>query len=269
MERSLAARVNLLRMYIQDLIRSVDMPEPRFSPISLKELGKTPREVALEMRVLWNIPRGPIQNLTKLMEDAGVLVLHWDFGTNKIDGLSIYEVDQAPPLILLNRSMPGDRQRFTLAHEFCHVLMHHNLQTLPPDDIEDEANDFASEFLMPAADIRAHLGASPTLRTLANLKPHWRVSIGALIERAASLNRISEWQHRSLWMQMASNGWKLREPIEISGETPRLFDELIQFHIRELGYTLPQLCEGVLGIKASEFQAQVFGGLHVIRSKGS
>jgi len=266
LERSIAAKVNLLRMYIQDLVRSVDMPEPRFSPINRKELGKTPREIALGMRMLWNVPSGPVQNLTKLLEDAGVLILQWDFGTSKVDGLSVYDVGEAPPLILINRSSPGDRQRFTLAHEFCHVLLHHNLQTLPPDDIEEEANEFASEFLMPAGDVRSHFAARPTLQTFANLKPHWRVSMAALIERAYSLNRISDWQHKSLWMQMGSNGYRTREPIQIPPERPSLIEELVQFHVRELGYTLPQLCEGVLGINADEFQAQLFGGLRVIRS---
>ncbi|WP_410672237.1 ImmA/IrrE family metallo-endopeptidase [Amycolatopsis sp. cmx-4-68] len=53
------------------------------------------------------------------------------------------------PLILLNRGRLPDRERFTLAHEVGHLLMHE----LPADDQEKEADRFAGEFLAPAEEL--------------------------------------------------------------------------------------------------------------------
>lgn len=62
------------------------------------------------------------------------------------------------PLILVSRSVPVPRQRFTAAHELGHVLLGHlgtvglvNREPGPTDDpIEREANVFASRLLAPA-----------------------------------------------------------------------------------------------------------------------
>ncbi|MBK7012326.1 MAG: ImmA/IrrE family metallo-endopeptidase [Xanthomonadales bacterium] len=45
-------------------------------------------------------------------------------------------------MIFINKDVPGDRWRFTLAHELAHLVMH----DIPKPDMEDEADEFASEF---------------------------------------------------------------------------------------------------------------------------
>ena len=72
------------------------------------------------------------------------------------------------------------------------MVMH---QMIPHPKMEDEADEFASEFLMPAADIASSLSRMD-LRRAAQLKPYWKVSMGALIKRAHSLGKIEEFMNR-------------------------------------------------------------------------
>jgi Zn-dependent peptidase ImmA (M78 family) len=83
-----------------------------------------------------------------------------------------------------NVEQPADRMRFTLAHELGHLVMHHDQ---PTQSMEQEANEFASAFLMPARDIRPHFARRVDLRLFAELKPVWRVSMASLLMRARSL----------------------------------------------------------------------------------
>ena len=89
-----------------------------------------------------------------------------------------------PPIVVLNSQQPADRQRYSLAHEIGHLVMHR----LPSALMEDEANTFASALLMPTVDIRpAFLGRRVDLATLASLKPGVaRVNAGSVDARAGN-----------------------------------------------------------------------------------
>src|SRR6185437_12215941 len=104
----------------------------------------------------------------------------------------------------------SDRERLTLCHEIGHLVMH---QSVRPE-IEDEANAFAAEFLMPEAEIRAQL-ADLTIHRLAALKSLWRVSMQALLYRAQELNVIGRGKAQYLWIQLSRLGYRTREPIEL------------------------------------------------------
>ncbi len=150
-------------------------------------------------------------------------------------------------LIFVNNIMPGDRVRFTLAHELGHIVMH----DIITQEMDIEANEFASEFLMPAAEIKNSL-QNLSLSTLANLKRYWKTSMQAMIVRAHKLNTISYNQYRYLWMKMNRFGYRLKEPIPIAPEQTSLVKELIDGCISELVYTRTELCK-VLLINEDEF----------------
>ena len=44
------------------------------------------------------------------------------FGTNLLDGIS-FRAEGLPPLFFMNKEVPGDRFRFSLAHELGHMVM--------------------------------------------------------------------------------------------------------------------------------------------------
>ena len=131
----------------------------------------------------WRMPIGRVRGLASWVESAGCLIIEHDFGTERVDGLSQWVDDH--PLLFINRTVPTDRKRLTIAHELGHLCLHtHEVG----EDVEGEANRFAAEFLMPAEVIKPQL-RNISLGRLIDLKRLWGVSMQALIERAYTLPR--------------------------------------------------------------------------------
>lgn len=133
------------------------------------------------------------------------------------------------PIIRVSRSnakVPGDRQRFTVAHELGHILLH---ATCPPPEsseqakiIEKQAHRFAAAFLLPGDpfldDLNGVNGGRVTLSTLVALKERWGVAIKAMVVRLQQLGRIDADQARSLYKQISARGWNTGEPVYVGNE---------------------------------------------------
>lgn len=252
------ARINVLCLAIHKLLISVDLPDTDVPEIDLGSSERhTPKSVAQELRVRWCLPPGPIEDLVGEIEARGILVIPFDFGTDKIDGLSFdFGKVEWPPMIFINKHAPGDRQRFTLAHELAHIILHHHL-SMPPEDMEEEADEFASEFLLPSSDIRPHL-MDLSLSKAARLKPHWKASIQALLMKAAEVDAITSSRKRSLYVQLSRKGWRKKEPGHIPQEQPQVFYEVFNLHLNDLGYTPVELAEAI-GLSVNDIQDMGIG----------
>jgi Zn-dependent peptidase ImmA (M78 family)/transcriptional regulator with XRE-family HTH domain len=215
------------------MLRSVDIePElvmPTYDP---DEFGSI-EEIAAAVRRAWYLPAGPLASLTECLERAGCVVMHCDMDQAKIDAAS-YKVPGLPPVIFVNRALPGDRLRFSLAHELGHIIMHR----YPTPNMEAEADAFASALLMPAQDIGPEL-MGLSLAKAAYMKPVWKVSIAALIYRASQLTKLQKSQSEYLWRTLSAKGWRTREPasLDIPQEQPTLVSALIQHFLEDGGYT--------------------------------
>jgi hypothetical protein len=86
--------------------------------------------------------------------------------------------------------------------------------------VEKEANDLASELLLPEDTMREVLVKPVTLSSLAELKPRWGVSVKALIERAYQLKVITLEQRKYLYKQIQLQ-WNGQEPLNLSIEPER------------------------------------------------
>lgn len=179
----------------------------------------TPEEIAQDVRVNLGIPAGPVGNLVAVLERSGVAVVRRDLGSAKIDALMSWPRGSRP-VVLLGEHAPGDRQRFSVAHEMGHAVMHE----VPTDDQESEADRFAAELLMPRADIIGQL-RDVTLAKLARLKQEWGVSMAALLRRARDLGQITDATYRRVNIELSSAGYRTREPVDIPPETPRLISD--------------------------------------------
>ena len=223
---------------IAKLLQSTDVAAEHSVPqIDVDDFNGSVSDIARHVRERWAVPRGPIADMINLLERAGTLVVPCDFGISEIDAVGM-RLQGMPPLMFVNASAPTDRMRFTVAHELGHLVMH----ALPNDDMEKQADLFASEFLMPAADIRPQLQRLD-LTILGVLKRVWRVSMAALLVRARQLKVITASKYTSLWKQLSALGFRRREPVELdlSPETPHLLDELFAFHREKLGMSLQEL----------------------------
>lgn len=172
-----------------------------------------------------------IPNLARTLERHGYRVVELPLDGHTHVGFSteIETPDGVEPVTFSFQGVPGDRRRFTLAHELGHLLLHGGTPSSHPDGpdpriLESQANEFAGAFLLPRQlfleDLR---GDALTLSTYVRLKPRWGVSIQAMIRRAHTLGRLSDWEYRKLNEELGSRGWRTREPAPLPPERPRQF----------------------------------------------
>lgn len=252
--KSIRAQANIVLSQVRTLLSSVEYPPLRVPQINFQEFGNSAEAVAQALRTRWHVPPGPIDNVIRVVESAGIIVIKLDLGTNQISGLSLFEPrDAMPPIIIINEGLPGDRLRFTVAHEMVHIILHHHLP-MPPEDSESQAHQVAGAFLMPRDEIRGYMNRL-SLPVLASLKLHWKVAMQAIIMRAFHLGKITERQRYYLFAQITQRGFRLKEPIEIPLEEPSIIKELIEYHLSDLGYTREEMGEAI-GLVPSEFAAQ-------------
>lgn len=243
--RRITAEVNIRIFQLETLIKAADVSTAFNVPtLDLEDYG-SPEAVARAVRSYWQMPRGPVKNLARTLENAGAILVPMRFGAREIDGISMRPVG-LPPLVFYNSAAPGDRTRFTLAHELGHLVMHFHQPPYPA--MEDEANAFAAEFLMPERDIAPFLlQPRVTRQSLAALKPMWRVAMSALLGRAHQLKIIDSQRYTRLWQEFSKLGYKTREPAELDfpPEEPSVWADLIKLHLDHLGYSVEELADAL------------------------
>ena len=258
----LLALINVKRIQVKQLLKSVNPKIPsNFEPLDIDEHPGGPEEVARKVRVLWSLPPGPVQNLVRAVEDAGGIVIQCDFGTDKVDALS-QSLPGYPPVFLINQRIPTDRMRFTLAHEIGHIFMHRHLG----EDMERQADRFAAELLMPKEQIAPQL-KFVNLPKLAAMKPYWRVSMNALLYRAAEIGAIDARRKSYLWMLMGQSGYRKVEPVVIPREEPSALSELLSVHQTSLGYRANDIDEILFepGVFSQLRKNTAEGGLRLVK----
>jgi Zn-dependent peptidase ImmA (M78 family) len=237
----IVADLNVRAMHLRRLLEGVDLKTkadiPRLDVDEFEDIEK----IALLVRAHWQIPSGPIRNLTVYAERAGIIIMHSNMSGTTVSGVTSI-VPGMPPIVLLNDEQPSDRMRFTLAHEIGHLVMH----KFPRASMEEEANEFASCLLMPSNEMRqAFRGRKIDLSVLGALKPEWRVSMQALLMRAKSLKYLTDGQNQYLWKQISVRGLRLREPpqFDVAKELPTVMPRMIEAYKNSLGYTDSELAK--------------------------
>lgn len=252
---TLHARINIIGLGIVRLLNNVTMSSTLEFPNLDVDEYEGPSHVAQLLRRQWKISPGPIKNLLQYVESAGGIVVQIDFGTDKLDAVSLWPRGSRP-LFFLNNSTPTDRWRFTLSHEVGHLVMHR----IPTPNAEDEADEFASELLMPTDDIRDEL-TQMSLAKAARLKLRWRTSMQAIIRKAHSTKNITDRKYRSLFTELSAAGYRKKEPVNIEPEVPKTVSQLLEFHRKQLGYTETQLREMLFCSNAEQFSTRFECGM--------
>ena len=223
-------------------------------PVELFE--DNPAKIARSVRADWNLPTGPVFNMTEILEDAGCVVIAHDFGTRGIDGFH-FRPGASTPVFHLNSGLPPDRWRWTLAHELGHLVMAQELSE-DPKVLEEQANVFAGEFLAPAHEILPSLHGL-TYQKLAGLKLIWKISMQALIQKAYHLGTITNGQRMAMFARLNKAGYRTREPetLDPPVEQPTRLFELAKTHMMQLEYSRADLME-LLAIKERDFRAYYY-----------
>jgi len=244
------AIMNIYKFNVEELLKDLDIPTNNI-PI-LRDQYESAEKIAMYVRSYWNIPKGPIENLSKVVEDNGIIVIQMDFETDKIDGRTIL-TNTGHPIIFININAPGDRQRATLAHELGHLILHLGNMPLFGRDEETEAYIFGMEFLMPYSECKYDLNNSVTLEKLADLKRVWKVSMQSILYRLQDKKLATYNRCRYLWSQISARGWKKSEPIDIPRENPTLISRMVNMFINDLGYSKQEMAN-ILKVEEGEFE---------------
>jgi Zn-dependent peptidase ImmA (M78 family) len=117
----------------------------------------------------------------------------------------------------------------------------------PDKEMEEQANSFASEFLMPEKDIRPYL-VNISLDKLASLKPFWKVSMAALLNAAKDLGQINSRQSSILWAELSRAGYRMREPasLDLPEEKPTLLKKILHVYGEQMNYSSAELSKLLL-----------------------
>lgn len=212
------------------LERHVELPGPDLPHVTVPvdQTDDTEAENAARLlRSHWKLGSGPVGHLVRIAELHGVVVV---FGPPQAASLDAYSFDTGlRPVVLLN-PVKHDyyRQRFDLAHELGHLVMHEDAEP-GGRAVEEQAHRFAAELLMPADELADLLPAKADWPALARLKEEWGVSMQALLYRARTLGVMRDVTYRNAMTTLSANGWRRREPGPMpSLEQPSLLPRAVQ-----------------------------------------
>lgn len=201
----------------------------------LSDLG--PEEAAATLRRAWGLGNAPIPNMVHLLESKGIRVFSLAEETRDVDAFCTWYEDT--PFVFLNTIKSAERSRFDAAHELGHLVrdlytMQHGQAHGP--EMERQADAFASAFLMPKKSVEANQPPAYTIKYLMKLKHYWGVSLVALAYRFNSLGLVTEWNYRSLCIEIAKSGYRTNEPEPMDRETSQLFTKVLDIlHSRKQG----------------------------------
>jgi Zn-dependent peptidase ImmA (M78 family)/DNA-binding XRE family transcriptional regulator len=213
----------------------------------------TPEGAAAALRSYWSIGDRPIGNMINLLESHGVRVFSLVEETRHLDAYSFWRNER--PYVFLNTLKTAEHSRFDAAHELGHLGMHRHTGS-GHKSAEDEAHAFASAFLMPPADLLAHIPRVRNLNDLINAKKRWRVSTAALNYALHKLGVISDWHYRGYYIELNKLG-RSNEPEGIEAETSQVWVKILSALWKE-GITLGHIAKD-LKVPERELSNLLFG----------
>lgn len=213
-----------------------------------------------QVRNAWQLGMNPITDLIGTLEAVGLLVIVVDEENSKFSGLTAKartDDGRAYPVVAVSKRWPGDRQRFTLAHELGHLLLADRL--VDGLDEEKACDRFAGAFLVPRVAVLHLLGQQRQAlewQELYVLKHEFGLSMTGWLQRAKQCGVINEAVHLSMFKGFSAKGWRKNEPGDrLPQEHPQLFDQLVYRALAEQYISEGKAAE-LLGIPMMRFHKE-------------
>lgn len=191
-------------------------------------------ETASKVRTEWGLGNGPLDDVVRLLEAHGVIVVRPRIESGRVDAFSAWVHDR-PVVVLASDKDDRGRSRFDAAHELGHLVMHHDAH--PGNHaVELEAQRFAAAFLMPATTFAREFPGRLSWPVLFRLKERWQVSLQSLLYRGRTLGLLSPDAYRRAQVRIAKEGWRTREPLDLGPpEMPSVLRRSLDLIEQELG----------------------------------
>lgn len=161
------------------------------------------------VRAQWNLGVLPIKNVVHLLESRGVRVFSLVEDSREVNAFSSWQ-NGSIPFVFLNTMKSSESSRFDAAHELGHLVLHRHGDP-KGKEIEQQANAFASAFLMPRSEMLALAGRCRTVADVMVIKKRWNVSAMALVYRLHRVGVLTEWLYRSMCIELSSQGQRTHE----------------------------------------------------------
>jgi Zn-dependent peptidase ImmA (M78 family)/transcriptional regulator with XRE-family HTH domain len=268
------ARGELVARLVGYLDQVLKLPAVNLPQVPDVETLEDIEQAAELCRREWGIGLGPIGNMNRLAEHAGVIVTSFQTVSTEIDALSV--ALQRPVIVRNQAKQSVGRQRFDVAHELGHFVLHAGVVT--GDRLtESQANRFASALLLPRSMMAKHFpkprGSRLDWQGLREFKLTWKVSKAAILYRARQLDLIDEPQYKSGVITLKRTGEANGEKEDhlLPPEVPELLARALtvlaerkNVYADDIAHTLhvmPELLRDVLGFdppqRASDSPAPV------------
>ncbi|MFD8126404.1 helix-turn-helix domain-containing protein [Streptomyces mirabilis] len=222
-----------------------------------------PEEAAERVRALWGLGEAPIPNMIHLLESHGVRVFSLASDCSSVDAFS-FRWERTRPFVVLNLEKSGERGRFDAAHELGHLVMHAEHRIPHGVEAEQEAQQFASAFLMPKAGLLAQKLYGADARRILSAKVKWQVAAVALAYRLHDLDLLSDWNYRTTVKLLSQLGYRSGEPGGITRESSQLLGKVfstlraesipVSVMAKDINLTLEELNLHVFGLVPTVFE---------------
>lgn len=215
----------------------VKLPERNF--LDPEQISDADIEAAAdECRSLWQLGRGPIQDLALAAEGAGIIIAREETEIAAIEGLSSWSSHLDRPIVFLSADKANAfRSRFDLAHEIGHLILHKHIGRADDreryNQMERQAHQFAGALLLPAETFAREVRVPRNLDNLLILKQRWGVSVAAMMMRLHALHLMSDEEKLALFKRRSARWGSKAEPGDDKWavEVPRLLRRTVELLI--------------------------------------
>lgn len=224
--------------------------------------GHSPQDAAAALRVEWDLGLGALPDMLHLLESRGVRVLSLPANLSEVGSFSFWEDGSA--YIFLNAASDA-QQRFDLAHELGHLLMHSALAQEPGavSLAEREADDFAARLLLPALSMQVRVSDSLQIPQLLVLQELFGVPARLILAHAHGCGLLRENTYRWLCQELAL------EPAPEAGQlVSRVFSMVFPSLRREHRRSTVQIADE-LGLTAAQLHELTFGQAFIVVAGGN
>jgi Zn-dependent peptidase ImmA (M78 family)/DNA-binding XRE family transcriptional regulator len=254
-QRDQALGSGALAFALSDWIdRHFDLPAPDIPQFQ----GLDPETAAEAVREAWGLGERRIPNMVHLLEAHGVRVFSLSEEARTVDAFSQWRNDI--PYVFLNTKKTAEHSRMDAAHELGHLVLHSHGGPRGRD-AEREAQSFGAAFLIPAGSVQAEAPRRARFDQLVRAKYRWKVSVAALAYRMHRLGLLTDWQFRSVFIELNRRG-RASEPVApgkkpLRQETSQVLGKVFRA-LRDEKVTKASIAQE-LRIPLRDLNASVFG----------